>query len=347
MSTIVSKEQQALSKKIGDGSLSRDEYMNIKKQGAGVRDAMVKGSKPETQADYDKGWAKYQSEFKGGKGGSILPQNMGSDGPGAFPSIKQMMEGQGRQFPSNGGKPPLNGVKDMMGVGVGQDFAGGARTIAQNHLNNVSLNGTGQMYETAKKKASRSLTDRQLNGDDDDEDLPIGPGYAMMTHLFNHAGGKKAIKDTKKEKLLNGANILTNSMDSVKTALQMIGVHSETNAGGLPLDIKDAMKAFYGKKELTDVEKSQFHFDVNNGSAKMDKKDVRKFVNQDGSLTWEILNKDKTVMSRFTYGDYNGAKIFAQGGYNKFAELLAKAKKELGPDNRAEFDAIRNGFGKG
>ena len=223
-----------------------------------------------------------------------------------------------------------------------------AREVAQANMHQVSGNGTATMYKQQKEKGQRSLTDMQINGsgDDPEDNLPIGPGYAMMTHLFKRSGGKGAIQAAKKDKLLNGANIITNAMDGVKTALQMIGCYSETNSGGLPIDLKDAMKVYFGKKEPSDVEKSQFNHDLQDGAHKVDKKKVRKFVNQDGSLTWEIMNDDKTVMSRFTYGDYNGAKIFAQGGYNKFAELLDKAKKELGPDNRAEFDAIRNGFGK-
>ncbi len=227
-----------------------------------------------------------------------------------------------------------------------KDFAGQARNVAQYAMNSASLNGTAKMHKEKKSKQERSLIDRQLNGDDDEDDLPIGPGYAMMTHLFQRAGGKEKIEETKKEKLLNGANIVTNAMDGVKTALQMIGVYSETNTGGLPLDLKDAMKVYFGKKDPNDVEKTQFTHDLQDGVNKIDKKKVRRFVNHDGSLTWEILNDDKSVMSRFTYGDYNGAKIFAQGGYNKFAELLNTAKKQLGPDKRGEFDAIRNGFGK-
>lgn len=232
-------------------------------------------------------------------------------------------------------------------INPNKDFSGQARGIAQSALRHCGANGMAKLHKEKKDSMGVSLTQRQLDGDPEPEDdLPIGPGYGMMTHLFNHAGGKDKIKEAKKDKLLNGANIVTNAMDGVKTALQMIGMHSETNTGGLPMDIKDAMKVYYGKKEPSDVERSQFQHDLTDGASKMDKKKVRRFVNQDGSLTWEILNDDKSVMSRFTYGDYNGAKIFAQGGYNKFAELLTKAKKELGPDNRGEFDAIRNNFGK-
>jgi hypothetical protein len=114
----------------------------------------------------------------------------------------------------------------------------------------------------------------------------------------------------------------------------------------MPIDIKEAKKIWFGKDgEIDPIAESEWRNSVELGDNKLDPKRVRKFVNHDGSLTWEILNEDKTVMSRFTMGDYAGTKIFAQGGYNKFAEVLKKARQQLGQDTGGEFDAIRSMFG--
>ena len=98
---------------------------------------------------------------------------------------------------------------------------------------------------------------------------------------------------------------------------------------------------------MDEVAKAEFMSIAEQGDSKIDPKRIRKFVNYDGSLTWEVLNEDKTVMSRFTMGKYKGTSIFAQGGYKKFAELLKKAKGKLGKDNGGEFDSIRSMFGGG
>lgn len=217
--------------------------------------------------------------------------------------------------------------------------AGRAMMFAMNEARNF---GTAPMRENERMKNEKSMMERWSEDGPEDDSLPFGPGYAMMTHLFNRSGIKEKAKGKKKQMLTKGTNIFTDAMESVKTAMQMVGLYSETNVGGLPFDLQDAMKAYFGDKQVDDIMKSQFIHDIQDGVTKIDPKKVRKFVNKDGSLTWEILNDDKTVMNRFTYGKYNGTNIFAQGGYNAFAEMLKKAMKELGPDVAGEFDAMRD-----
>ncbi len=215
-----------------------------------------------------------------------------------------------------------------------------AMSMLNRTLGEAKNYGTAPMHEEKRNKESKSRMQRFLDGDkEDDDDLPIGPGFAMMTHLFKNANAGDAMKKKHQNALTKGMNIFTDALDGVKTALRMIGLHSDTNIGGLPIDMKDALKMFYGDKEITDVMKSDFMHDLQDGVNKIDPKKVRKFVNHDGSLTWELLNDDKTVMNRFTFGDYKGKKIFAQGGYKNFAHLYEKAKRELGPDLAGEFDA--------
>lgn len=207
-------------------------------------------------------------------------------------------------------------------------------------LNEASNFGTAPMYRRQEQMQPKSVMESiARGGGDEDDELPMTPGFAYMTHLFKRSGMGKQMKQKHKDALTKGMNIFTDAMEGVKTALQMVGLYSETNVGGLPFDLKDAMKAYFGDKEIDDVMKSQFQHDISDGVSKVDPKKIRKFVNHDGSLTWEILNDDKTIMNRFTFGDYAGTKIFAQGGYKKFAELLDKAKKELGPDVVGEFDS--------
>jgi hypothetical protein len=112
----------------------------------------------------------------------------------------------------------------------------------------------------------------------------------------------------------------------------------------MPIEINDAQKIWFGDKEVSKQEQSVFRSTLETGDSKLDPKKVRKFVNHDGSLTWEVLNDDKTVMNRFTMGEYAGTKIFSQGGYKNFAEMLKEAKGKLGKDTGGEFDAIRSAY---
>lgn len=190
-----------------------------------------------------------------------------------------------------------------------------------------------------KAKSKMALSGMKPNKDE----LPMEPGKAFLSHLYkyNHMGARN--ERARKEKEEETGNIFTDQPEAAKTALSLIGVYSERNPGGLPIDFAEAKHLWFGKKDVDETDAAGFRTTVENGDPNIDPKRVRKFVNYDGSLTWEILNMDKTVQSRFTMGNYAGVKIFAQGGYKTFAELLKKAKKKKGPDVGGEFDAIRTG----
>jgi hypothetical protein len=239
-----------------------------------------------------------------------------------------------------------NGV---MGGAFGQFHMNNSAGVVARALQGLRDTGVPGMQEAAKKAASQSMMSKFMDGPmiKPEDDIPVGPGFAMLNHLFRNAGGGDKIRKKAKDQMLGGLGIMTNAMDGVRTALKMIGVQDDNNLDGLPVDMKDVFKIFHGEKadEMDDIQKNDFMRDITDGSKKIDKKKIRKFVNQDGSLTWEILNDDmKTIMSRFTFGEYNGTKLFAQGGYKNFGQLLREAREKLGPDYRGEFDSIRKGY---
>lgn len=231
-------------------------------------------------------------------------------------------------------------------IGGGIEALRNSASVVARALQGVKNNGTQMLLQNAQNAAQQSMMSRLTDGPeiDPDEDLPTAPGFAYMTHLFKHSQAGKKIKDKQRESITKGLNIMTNAMDGVRTAVKMIGLAAETNADGLPIDLKDAFKMFHGDKELDDISKNEFIRELQDGTTKIDRKKIRKFVNHDGSLTWEVLNDDKSIMSRFTMGEYNGTKIFAQGGYKHFADLMRQARAQLGEDYRGEFDAIRRSF---
>jgi hypothetical protein len=218
--------------------------------------------------------------------------------------------------------------------------------VVSDSLNRSSNNGTVGLQNAARHAAQQSMVSRALNGPEiaSDEDLPVGPGFAYMNHLFKSHNADKIIKDQQHQNFTKGLNVLTNATDGVRTALRMLGVAGETNTDGLPIDMTDVFKLFGGDRKMDDLEKTNLVRELQDGSTKIDKKKIRKFVNQDGSITWEILNDDKTIMSRFTMGEYNGKKLFAQGGYKNFSDLLRQTKSKLGDDHKGEFESIRSSY---
>lgn len=231
------------------------------------------------------------------------------------------------------------GLEENQGITGG--FFDNANKFVLDHLVNLNNVGTASYEKPRIAESMRSRMDMFANGvKADDNDLPVGPGKTYLTHLFKHHNMKdKLQKHFEKENPKN--NIYTDQQEALRTALQLIGCYSDRNQGGMPIDIHDAKKLWFGDKEVSPHEEAEFRSTVEVGDNKLDPKKVRRFVNHDGSLTWEVLNDDKTVMSRFTMGEYNGKKIFAQGGYKSFAELLKKAKGKFGEDFGAQFDAIR------
>jgi hypothetical protein len=207
--------------------------------------------------------------------------------------------------------------------------------------------GTKPLVDAQRKDSERSNMERLLGGSLLSSDgNPDGPGFAYFNHLYRRMGGNDKIKGAKKEEMMKGSNIYTEATEALKVAIKALGVASSFNPSGLPVDIRDAQKIWFGEEEEQDETKiSQWRTSTELGDAAIDPKKVRKFTNYDGSMTWEILNDDKTVSSRFTLGEYAGTKIFSQGGYNKFTEMLEKVKQQVGYDSNTGFDATRKKYG--
>jgi len=168
-----------------------------------------------------------------------------------------------------------------------------------------------------------------------------GPGSRMFNYLtfrkfvkepkfFNPAGEKSPIAD-----------ILTQTPEALRAALQVLGISGENNPPGLGLNIDTARKIWFGENEVTDADEAEFRSMM---GGTVDSKAVRQFVNHDGSTTWEVMNQDKTVMSRFTLGEHKGKKLFVQGGYSAYAQELRKLAQQLqGSDKwEADFNRIRS-----
>ncbi len=250
--------------------------------------------------------------------------------PGYAPNDPRLQPVQGEQVASN--------------QGITQGFFDNANKFVLDHLVNLNNVGTASYVKPKIAQAGRSRMDMFSNGvKADDNELPVGPGNTYLTHLFqHHQVGSKMKKQQEKNK--PKSNIYTDQQEALRTALSIVGCYSDRNQGGMPIEVNDATKIFFGDKEPTEQDQAMFRSSIETGDNKLDPKKVRKFVNHDGSLTWEVLNDDKTVMSRFTMGEYAGTKIFAQGGYKSFAELLKEAKEKIGPDSGGEFDSIRSAF---
>lgn len=225
-----------------------------------------------------------------------------------------------------------------------QNFGQDAVAVMQRFVYNQQGVGTTPNVAKKFKDADRSMIERQMNGEAGGDDLPQGPGYTYFNHLFNRAGGKVKDQENKKKKMTRGSNIYTEAQEALKVAIKAMGVATSMNPTGLPIDIGDAQSIWYGEDDVDENEKMQWRTSVEMGDARIDPKKVRKFTNYDGSMTWEILNDDKTVSSRFTLGEYAGTKIFSQGGYNKFVELMKKVKEQVGYDDSTGFDAVRGSY---
>lgn len=205
--------------------------------------------------------------------------------------------------------------------------------------------GTAPLAQAKMIDTNRSKMEQMVGGSMlSSNGHPDGPGFAYFNHLYNRVGTDEALKQAKKEEMTGGSNIYTESQEALKSALLAMGINTSMNPAGLPIGFKDAQALWFGKEEVSDDELTQWRNKLEMGDSRIDPKRVRKFSNYDGSLTWELLNEDKTVSSRFTIGEYAGTKIFSQGGYSKFTELLAKVKQQVGYDDSTGFDAIRGSY---
>lgn len=269
-------------------------------------------------------------------GGNPAYENM--SGPGRDAYVAE----HGGQYDDTGFYHP-DATVEAHNEGITNGLFDNANMFVLNHLVDLNNVGTASYVKPKMAQLGRSRTDMFANGVKDETELPVGPGNTYLTHLFNHHQVKS--KMTKQqEKNSPKSNIYTDQQEALRTAMSIVGCYSDRNPGGMPIEVNDATKIWFGDKEVSAQDHAMFRSTVETGDSKVDPKKIRKFVNHDGSLTWEVLNDDKTVMNRFTMGEYAGTKIFAQGGYKSFAELLKEAKQKLGADTGGEFDAIRSAF---
>lgn len=224
-------------------------------------------------------------------------------------------------------------------------FANSAISHVNQWLDSVSGFGMeSSMKQQAARNSQSSMSRMVDGGPDENEELPVGPGFSYMTHLFKHHNSGKKIAETVKQELTKGTNIFTDASEALKMAIKVMGVMNDKNPGGLPIEINEAQKLWFGDKDVDDIEKTQWRTTIEMANPDYDPKKIRKFTNYDGSMTWEVLNNDKTVMSRFTLGEYNGTKVFSQGGYKKFVSLLDELKKKM-PDGAQGFDQMQSMIG--
>lgn len=221
---------------------------------------------------------------------------------------------------------------------MAMQYASDANKMVANTLMSLADVGAIQQYKDAGDDRTKT---QQLMEGPQKKGPPVFPGTVYVNHLLKRGFKERAgIKPSGTEEL----NIYTTSNEALKAAIQALGVYSDRNPGGMPIDLKVAQKVWFGSGKTDDIQVAEWRSLVEMGDRLVDPKKIRKFTNYDGSLTWELLNEDKTVSSRFTLGEYQGVKLFAQGGYNKFVELLNQLKTKMGPKGSEGFDAVRDRF---
>jgi len=140
-------------------------------------------------------------------------------------------------------------------------------------------------------------------------------------------------------------NVYTRQPEAMKVAIQALGIQGPNNPNGLAIDMDTAKELWFGSKDakVSSADETAFRAIAQAGDQKIDKKLIKQYVNYDGSTTWEILNTDKSIKSRFTLGSSEGKKIFAQGGYNEYASELGAITQKVGADSEMakKFEATR------
>ncbi len=230
--------------------------------------------------------------------------------------------------------------------GITQGNFDKANTYVLEHLTGLQNVGAASLMKPRlMKQAGKSVIGEYANPTEVDpsDELPLGPGQTYLSHLFQKHKLPEKIRDQQKKKVKENGNIFTDQQEALRLALKIVGCYSERNPGGMPIEPQEAKQFWFQGNEADELDEADFMSTIE-GDNKIDPKRVRKFTNYDGSLTYEVLNEDKTVMNRFTMGKFKGTTIFSQGGYKKFAELFKKARAKLGKDDGGEFDAIRSSF---
>lgn len=249
--------------------------------------------------------------------------NLTPTAPDSFDVLREALYGPAMQQVQNAQSQAEQGLEATKG----------AITAVNSHLKMLEGTGAAAMYAKQALDQARSKSERFVNPGE--QQPPVFPGSVYLQHLWKRTGANDAIQETKRKMMSHGTSIITDHLYALKTAINALGVHSDRNPSGIPVDIKDAKKIWFGSDDVDAGQEAEWRSQVENGDNTIDPKKVRTFVNYDGSKTWELLNDDKTVMSRFTMGELDGIKVFVQGGYNKFAEKLGQARKRLGEGGAA------------
>lgn len=174
--------------------------------------------------------------------------------------------------------------------------------------------------------------------------LASAPGTKMMSYLY--ARSQLPELRAKTPSIVQSQTpIYTQSPEALKAALNLLGVRSERNPLGIDVSLDDAKIALFGDKakDLGDIDKTEFKYSMETGDSQLDRKNVRQFVNSDGSTTYEVINPDKSIMAKFTVGEYKGKKVFVPGGYTDYAAELRKMFASAGSATAIndEFEKLR------
>jgi hypothetical protein len=172
-----------------------------------------------------------------------------------------------------------------------------------------------------------------------DMGLSSAPGFTYFHHLLGQKVLGKGEGEMAKPKEPAKPGIYTDQAEACKTAIGMLGLYSDKNPAGLPIPLQAAKELFFKGNDPHQRDYADWRNRVDRGDRALDPKHIRKFVNYDGSLTYEILNHDKTVQARFTMGSMGEKVIFASGGYSSFKETMEKYQQEHGESDG--FDAVR------
>lgn len=188
---------------------------------------------------------------------------------------------------------------------------------------------------------------------------PAGPQKTPSTHLTQPYGLTMAMfLDARSRRPPPGrpgtnevpkGSIITNQPEALRQALNYLGVASGRNPNGLTIDISTARQVIFGKGDIDEVEEAEFRARMEAGDIQIDKKKIRQFVNYDGSVTYEILNNDKSILSRFTIGEFKGQKLFVQGGYSVYAQSMRAVIEKMSSIQvrDSEFDKVRERLNMG
>lgn len=178
--------------------------------------------------------------------------------------------------------------------------------------------------------------------------LLTAPGTTMLHYLGAYESAGRPFDPHQIKPDESPLDRLHTSMPgAMKKALQLLGIRSEQNHEGLPVDFDVARELFFSGEEVDETREAEFRSTIETGDPLLDRKRVKQFVNHDGSTTYEVLNTDKkTIASKFTLGTFEGKMVFAQGGYDAYAKELRKLSSSTQTGPMTEFEGIRQMMSK-